>query len=126
MEKIKKMVIGNIAEVILRTIFSTRISEESTSDELNKVSRARKIYDLQNKVIGFVKRQPNSVFQVEIPEYESDKRLKLEFSNFPDEYDEDDDETCHYNIIIEDNFVIARVLLQTELGEPIRTTLKAE
>ena len=118
---IKKLIIGNTTEALLNTLFNNRISEESTSNDFNSNSRAIKIKDLKNQIIGYMKRNPNSRFTVIAPEFKSEKQVKLQFNNFLDEEDDDD---SVYVISIEDNFVTAEIIKIVEIGNNIKLTLR--
>ena len=121
--EIKKLVVGNTTEVLIRTLFDNRIAEESTSEDLNSVSRAIRIKDLMNQTLSFIKRNPNSKFIVVAPEFKSEKDVKLSFSNFTEM---EDDEDARYQISIRDNFIEADIVHFVEVGNNIKLTLKAE
>lgn len=121
--EIKKLVVGNATEILIRTIFDSRIAEESSSENLNAISRAVRIRDLMNQTLGFVKRNPNSKFTIISPELLVDKKVKLSFTNFVEDEEDDDSE---YQINITDDFTTAEIIKFVEIGNNIKLTLKAE
>jgi hypothetical protein len=121
--EIKKLIVGNTTEVLIRTLFDNRIAEESSSNDLNNVARAMQIRDLRNQVLVYLRSNPNSKFTLIAPEFKSEKAITLKFNNFIEEEDDDD---SSYAITIEDNFVEAEVIKFVEVGQNLKLTLKAK
>jgi hypothetical protein len=126
MNEIKRLVIGNTTEMVIKAIFDNRIAQESTNESLNTTSRALKIRDLKAQVMGFIKRNPNSLFELVTPEYSNDKQLKVVFSNFPSFEPEEEEDISSYKIIVEDNFVGAEIVQRVKVGKDITLRIKAE
>jgi len=124
MSEIKKIVVGETTEVVIRTLFDQRIQQESTEQQLNTISRAMKIKDLKSKVIGFIKRNPNSTFELLAPEYKTEKILRIQFGNY--EIDGLDDEASQYVISINDNFIEAEARHKASIGKDLVLKIKAE
>jgi hypothetical protein len=124
MSEIKKIVVGETTEIVIRTLFDQRIQQESTEQQLNTISRAMKIKDLKSKVIGFIKRNPNSMFELFVPEYKTEKVLKLQFRNY--EIDGGDEDASEYVITIHDNFIEADACHKASVGRDIILKIKAE
>ena len=121
--EIKKLIVGNTTETLLRTLFDNRIAEESTSENLNGNRRAMQIKNLSAQILGFIRRNPNSRFTIIVPEYKFEKTVKLKFNNFIEEEDDDD---SSYTILLNDNFVEAEIIKFVEVGNNTTLTLKAE
>ena len=125
MNKILKIIVGETAETIMRVAFDHRIAQESGDIAFNTISKAGRIKDLKNQIMGFVKRNPNSVFDVTIPEYKSDKKVKIAFTNF-NEIELDENNITLYSIVIKDNFVNAEITQKVKIGKDITLKIKAE
>ena len=125
MNKIQKLVVGETTETVIRVIFDHRIAQESSDNALNLIKRASRIKDLKYQVIGFIKRNPNHIFDLIVPEYKSDKELKLSFTNFND-INADEDDFSKVQIHIQDNFVDAEITKKVKIGRDIVLKLKAE
>jgi hypothetical protein len=119
------IVLGETTEKIIRTLFDYRILQESNDSSLNSASRALKMQDLRSQIIGFVKRQPNSIFKIVSPEYKSEQKISIKFSNFT--YDEVDVDNLpsEYDIIINENFVEATIVHKIKVGKDITLKIKA-
>lgn len=122
MSDIQKIVIGETTEGAIRGIFDHRIAQESGDISFNNNNRALKIRNLKSQVLSFIKRQPNSSFTLNAPEYKSDKTLALKFNNFVGY----DDECSEYTINIHDSFVDAEVVQHVKVGKDITLRIKAE
>jgi hypothetical protein len=120
--EIKKLIVGNTTEVLIRTLFDNRIAEESSSNDLGNIARAMQIKDLKNQVLVYLKSNPNSRFTLVAPEFKSEKTIVLKFNNF---IEEEDDEDSSYAINIQDNFVEAEIIKFVEVGQNLKLTLKA-
>jgi hypothetical protein len=121
--EIKKLIVGNTTEVLIRTLFDNRIAEESSSNDLSNVARAMQIRDLKNQILVYLRSNPNSRFTLVAPEFKSEKTVVLKFNNF---IGEEDDEDSSYAINIEDNFVEAEIIKFVEVGQNLKLTLKAK
>ena len=126
MSEIRKLVVGETTETIIRVLFDHRISQESDGSALNIVSRAQKIRDLRSQIIGFVKRNPNAVFELVVPEFKSEKKVKLTFSNFVSPDLEEDEDIANYKILVSDNFVDGEIINKVKIGKDIVIKIKAE
>lgn len=128
MNEIRKLIVGDTTETIIRILFDYRISQESNSDAFNKVNRALKIKNLKSQIMGFVKRNPNSAFELIAPEFKSEKLIKIRFTNFDDvNYDtEEDDNISNYQIVVNDNFVNADIIKKVKIGKDITIKISAE
>jgi hypothetical protein len=126
MNEIKKLVIGNTTEMVIKAIFDNRIAQESTNSALNTTSRALKIRDLKSQVMGFIKRNPNALFELVTPEYSNDKQLKVVFSNFPSFEPEEEEDIANYKIVVDDNFITAEIIQKVKVGRDITLRIKAE
>jgi hypothetical protein len=128
MSEIRKLVVGDTTETIIRILFDHRISQESNNDAFNRANRALKIKDLKSQIMGFVKRNPNSTFELVAPEFKSEKLIKIRFTNFDDcNYDtEENDDISNYQIVVEDNFVNADIVKKVKIGKDIVLRIKAE
>ena len=124
MSEIRKIVVGETTEIVVRTLFDQRIQQESTEPQLNSISRAMKIKDLKSKVIGFIKRNPNSIFELLVPEYKTEKVLRLKFGNY--EMDGSDDDASQYIITVRDNFIEAEACHKASVGKDMILKIKAE
>jgi hypothetical protein len=127
MSEIQKLVVGETTETLIRVVFDQRIAQESNEDLLNKVDRALKIRNLKTQVLGFIKRNPNAIFELTVPEYKSEKSLKLRFANFSShDLDEDTTEFSKYSIVLKDNFVEGEIIQQVTVGKDIVLKIKAK
>lgn len=126
MTEIKKLVVGETTETVIRTLFDQRISQESSSNDLNSLDRALKIKNLKTQIIGFVKRNHNGIFELIVPEYKIDKVVKLHFTNFEDPNVEEGNDFSHYKIVVNDNFVTADIIQKVCVGKDIVLKIKAE
>lgn len=126
MSDIRKLVVGETTETIIRVLFDHRISQESNEGALNTINRAQKIRDLRSQILGFVKRNPNGIFELVVPEFKSEKQVRLTFNNFlSPELDEDDDASM-YRIVVSDNFVDGEIIHKVKIGKDIVIKIKAE
>ena len=123
MGNISRVVIGESTETALKTLFDSRIAQESSEEALNLMSRTQEIRDLKNQVLSFIKRNPNSSFEVIVPEFKVGKVLTLKFTNFPEL--EDDEEVSEYTLEVNDSFDVCEITQKADLGKDIRLTLKA-
>lgn len=124
MNNIKELVVGKTTETIIRSLFTERIMQESGDESLNTASRAMKIKDLSSQVLGFIKRNPNSKFEIISPEFKSDKAVTLTFSNF-ETYGETNEEISSYSIVINENFVEAEIVQKMKVGKDNTMRIKA-
>lgn len=126
MNEMKNIVVGETTEIIIRTLFDSRIAQESNENAYNTVDRALKIRDLKSQMLGFIKRNPNAIFKITAPEFKSDKNIRLTFSNF-DHYlsDEEDLNLSLYKIDIQDNFIEANIIQEVKVGKDIMLKIKA-
>jgi len=125
MTTIRKIVVGESTESIIRFLFDHRIALESEEVNYNSIDRAMKIRDLKGQVISFIKRNPNSNFELIAPERISDKIINLRFTNYNDDITELD-ECSEYVIEVDDSFVKAYVTQKVKVGKNITLTIKAE
>lgn len=124
MSEIRKVILGKTTESLLRNIFDSRIAQESVEETYNTIERAIKIKALKDKIISFVKMNPNSFFELLSPELKLEKRSKLSFTNFNDIIDDEEDyeNFSHYVIEIDDSYTFATVNKKIKIGKDI--TLK--
>ena len=124
MDAIKQqVVIGESTETLLKLAFDNRIAQESGEGALNAMSRAIQIRDLKTQVLSFIKRNSNSKFKIEIPEYGVDKVLTMSFTNF---IEEDIEEVSKFDMAIDDNFTKCRIAQKADLGRDIELILTSE
>lgn len=123
MSAIKGIIIGKSTEALIRLLFDNRAAQESTEGALNAMSRASNIKKLKNEVISFVKRNANSKFELEAPEYDTEKTVKLSFNNFTGE-EEEDDVTCEFKMVIDESFTKCNISQKAKFGKDI--TLRIE
>lgn len=124
MNDIKVLVIGSITEAIIKNVFDVRIAQESRDSSLNAINRAMKIKEMKSQILGFVKRNPNSNFELVVPELKSNKNLTLVFSNFQSSEPEEECDS-KYKIVINDDFVTAKVIQKVTVGEDIILRIKS-
>jgi hypothetical protein len=124
MNDIKVLVIGSITEAIIKSVFDVRIAQESRDSSLNAINRAMKIKEMKSQILGFVKRNPNSNFELVVPELKSNKNLTLVFSNFQSSEPEEECDS-KYKIVINDDFVTAKVIQKVTVGEDIILRIKS-
>ena len=124
MNDIKILVIGSITEAIIKSVFDVRIAQESRDSSLNAINRAMKIKEMKSQILGFVKRNPNSNFELVVPELKSNKNLTLAFSNFQSSEPEEECDS-KYKIVINDDFVTAKVIQKVTVGEDIILRIKS-
>jgi hypothetical protein len=124
MNDIKVLVIGSITEAIIKSVFDIRIAQESKDSSLNAIQRAMKIKEMKSQILGFIKRNPNSNFELIIPELKSNKNLTLAFSNFQS-FEPEEECTSKYKIVINDDFVTAKVIQKVTVGEDIVLRIKS-
>lgn len=124
MNDIKVLVIGSITEAIIKSVFDVRIAQESRDSSLNAINRAMKIKEMKSQILGFVKRNPNSNFELVVPELKSNKNLTLVFSNFQSSEPEEECDS-KYKIVINDDFVTAKVIQKVTVGEDIVLRIKS-
>lgn len=124
MNDIKVLVIGSITEAIIKSVFDVRIAQESRDSSLNAINRAMKIKEMKSQILGFVKRNPNSNFELVVPELKSNKNLTLAFSNFQSSEPEEECDS-KYKIVINDDFVTAKVIQKVTVGEDIVLRIKS-
>jgi hypothetical protein len=124
MNEIRKVILGKTTESLLKEIFYSRIAQESIEETYNTLERAIKIKALKDKVISFIKMNPNSFFEVLYPELKLEKRSKISFTNFNDIIDDEEDyeNFSHYVIEIDDSYTFANVSKKIKIGKDI--TLK--
>ena len=123
MSVIKGVIIGKSTEALIRLLFDNRAAQESTEGALNAMTRASKIKNLKNEVISFIKRNANSKFELEAPEYDTEKKVKLSFNNFTGE-EEEEDITSEFKISIDESFTTCNVSQKAKFGKDI--TLRIE
>lgn len=126
MNKMRKLVVGETTETIIRILFDHRILQESSENALNTVSRAAKIKNLKTQILGFIKRNPNSVFELVAPEYKTDKTVVMNFTNFEEYVATDELGWSRYKIVINDNFIDAEIIQKVTIGKDIVLKIKAE
>lgn len=126
MSEMKKLVLGETTEAVLRLLFDRRVAEESSDPEFNTANRALRIHNLKTQIIGFVKRNPNGRFILIVPEYKSEKVLKVVFDNFTIEDNAEDEKVNDYEIVLKDNFVEAEIIHKVIVGKDITLKIKAE
>lgn len=120
--KMKPIILGELTESIIRLIFDKRAALESNDDSLNTMSRTLKIKDLKNQVLSFIKRNPNCRFMLEVPEYNTEKITRLQFSNFVEPTDEDEIASS-IELIINDRFTKCIITEKVTIGKDIVLTL---
>lgn len=123
MNEMKQLVLGKTTETLIKTLFNERLVQESSEESLTTATRSMRIKDLQIQVLSFMKRNPNSKFELIVPEYKVAKTVRLTFSNF-ETYD-DNDETSFYSIVIQDNFTDADIIQKMKIGKDIILKLKS-
>lgn len=123
MNTIKKIVLGDSTEAIIKSIFNNRIAQESREETLNSISRASQIKDLQIQVLSFIKRNANSSFKLKFEEYNVNKQLVLNFTNFQEIDFSEDDETSKFELEIDNSFTKCYVSQKADLGKDITLTI---
>lgn len=126
MSEIRKLVVGDTTEAAIRLLFTQRIAQESNDPSHSTVNRAIRIKDLRSQIMGFIKRNPNSNFELIVPEYKSEKEIKLVFDNFTSDGSQSDNDISRYRIIINDNFVEAEIIHRVIVGRDIVLKIKAQ
>jgi hypothetical protein len=124
MNQIKKIVVGSTTEAAVRLLFDNKVLQASNDGgTLTLVARALKINDLRTQVLSYIKRNPNSRFEIIAPEHSVDKSIGLVFNNFVDSGDDDD--VSEYRIVIDDSFTSCEITQKAKIGADITMTLKA-
>lgn len=118
MRTMRKIVVGDTTEAVIKLAFDKRAAQESGDSPLDSMSRTLKIRDLRIQIISFIKRNPNSRFRLEIPEFNTEKLLRIGFSNFV-ETNEDDDSIAKYELKVNDRFTECTVIQKAEYGKDI-------
>jgi hypothetical protein len=124
MDTIKKVVIGDTTEAIIKLLFDHKIAQESNEGAMNAQRRALEIKDLKGQIISFIKRQPNAKFSIEAPEHRINKSVKLSFTNYDE--DQEDDDSIQYKVVVMDDYSSCRITQKSILGADVTLTLKAE
>ena len=113
--------IDDTVDRVIKTIFDSRIQKENVEPNLDSFSKSVKIKSLQHKILAFIHSNPISNINITLPDVETDKEIKLMFSNICGENESD------VTIVVKDNWEHAEVTYTPLLGfaKP-HITLKAD
>jgi len=126
MNEVKQIVIGDVTKSIINSIFDNRIIQEDLNNDQNHLSRAIRIKQLKIEIMNFLKRNPNSVDEINANEYLLNKKVKVICNNFNEDFEmSDEEDICRYVIDIEDNYVEARVTKKVKIGRDIVSIIKS-
>ncbi len=126
MNEVKQIVIGDVTKSIINSIFDNRIIQEDLNNDQNHLSRAIRIKQLKIEIMNFLKRNPNSVVEINANEYLLNKKVKVICNNFNEDFEmSDEEDICRYVIDIEDNYVEARVTKKVKIGRDIVSIIKS-
>jgi len=128
MTTFKKIILGETTEAAIKLLFDNRIAQESSDEStaLNVMNRSMTIKDLKTQVLSFIKNNPNSSYKLIVPEFNSDKKLELLFTNYSYLNDEDEDKVSEYEIVVDEAFNECNIKHKSLLGEPVKLRLTAQ
>jgi len=127
MKEIKPIIVGDTTRAIISSIFDSRIIKESSEDRMNILSRAIQIKDLKIHILNFIKRTPNAIIELTAPEYYSDKKVKIIFNNFNEDYDlSEDEDVVKFNIDVDESYTEAKITQKVSIGKDIVMILKSK
>lgn len=114
--KLKKVVLGESTEAVIRHLFDRRSAQEGNEGSLNSMDRSLRINELKGEVLHFIKNNANSNFSLVVPEYKVNKSVKVTFSNYLGELD---GEASEYVFKIDENFSKCEVVHKLRVGRDV-------
>jgi hypothetical protein len=125
MNEMKRIVVGDTTEALVRSIFDQRTMQENSGEKsLNAANRSLTLKDMRAQVMAFIKRNANSRFSITFQELNLNKTTTISFTN----YDEDPDEepVGDYVFDMSEDFTKCEITQKVKIGKDIKLFISSK